>query len=121
MAFMLFPGYPGPINPRQRGMGQVPMPALPAVPFHPGGQPVGGPHPLAGLAAYGVPIRLSPTGQPVIQTGTSPDMAPPEIAGMPRMPGPAGGGLFQPMMPVTPFDHGNQVRGLQGRGQTPPV
>lgn len=123
MAFMMFPGYPGPVNPRQRGgIGQVATPALPATPLHPGGQQVGGPHPLAGLASYGVPIGLSPTGQPIIQTGMGPGMAPPEFAGMPMMPSPApGGGLFQPMTPVAPFDHGNQVRSLHQQAQTPPA
>jgi hypothetical protein len=123
--WQFFPGYPGPLDART---GLAPV-TLPVVPLHPGGQPVGGPSPLSGLAARGVPVGQTPAGQCLLCTNTDGGasfMLPPEIPGMPGMPtppngmlygGPQGGGLFQPMAPVAPFDMGNQVRQYQRNGQ----
>ncbi|HLN62321.1 MAG TPA: hypothetical protein VK464_12280 [Symbiobacteriaceae bacterium] len=111
-----FPGYPGPLSP-SGGIGGV---ALPAMPMLPGGQPLTTTPPLHGLAARGVPVGQTPTGQAVLQSSAASGfIRPPEIAGMPGMPalpeammagGPWGGGLMQPVQPVLPFDHGNMVR-----------
>ncbi|HYG59377.1 MAG TPA: hypothetical protein VD902_15045, partial [Symbiobacteriaceae bacterium] len=66
----------------------------------------------------------TPSGQPCIMAGNGGQAfgLPPEIPGMPRFPGPpegllgggpVGGGLYQPIAPVAPFDSGNQVRRYQ--------
>lgn len=111
-----FPGYPGPLSP-SAGIAGV---ALPAMPMLPGGQPLAAPSPLQGLAARGVPVGQTPTGQMMLQSNAGGGfLRPPEIAGMPAIPappdammagGPWGGGLMQPVPPVLPFDHGNMVR-----------
>lgn len=120
-----FPGWPGPVNARS-GIGHVPAPASPALPVHPGGGSAAAASPLAGLAAYGVPIALDAQGRPVLQAGAGgmEAMLPPDVPGMPKMPGPpaeflgggpGGGGLFRPMAPIAPFNPGNQVHGLHQR------
>ncbi|MDB4897868.1 MAG: hypothetical protein JWN15_4130 [Firmicutes bacterium] len=147
----MFPGWPGPIlsGGRSNILG-VGLPAFPTIPGHPGmpggpmmpggagtpgmgpgmgpgaaPTPAAAPSPLAGMAQYGVPIAQTASGQPVIRAGMNGAiMLPPEIPGMPSMPGPPGGffaggpqagGLFQPMPPVAPFYGGNQVRHLEQR------
>lgn len=127
-----FPGWPGPVfHGRRSQIGNVAMPglpALPAVPLHPNGAPAAGPAQpaLSGLAAYGVPVTQAPGGQMVVQSIMDPgQMMPPQVPGMPQMPGPpdwflngtsgGSGGLFQPMLPVAPFDPGNQVGQMQQR------
>lgn len=113
--YWMFPGYPGPVNPRM-GLADV---ALPTLPSHPGGIGMAGASPLEGVAAYGVPVARTAAGRPVLACGVHPaaSMQPPEVQGMPAMPPfpePGfGGGLFQPIAPVEPFDPGNQVRQLQ--------
>lgn len=82
-------------------------------------------NPLAGLQAYGVPVGVSPTGQPMVRAGMANGFqVPPELPGMPPIPGPpaglfdggmGGGGLFQPVPTVAPFDHGNRVWQLQAQ------
>ena len=147
MAFA-FPGWPGPaFSGGRSNIAGVGLPAFPALPGYPGapgaagfgaapgmgmtGAPGPGPapgpaaSPLAGLAQFGVPVAQTATGQPVIRAGVNGAlMLPPEIPGMPTMPGPPNGfltggpqtgGLFQPMLPVAPFDAGNQVRHLEQR------
>jgi hypothetical protein len=98
-----------------------------ALPSHPGAAPgAGGPqaHPLSGLAAYGVPIHQTAHGSAVVQGGMAGSgfAMPPNVPGMPQMPGPPdglfsggvpGGGLFQPMRPAAGFDPTNQVSQLQ--------
>ncbi|HWI51849.1 MAG TPA: hypothetical protein VNT01_06895 [Symbiobacteriaceae bacterium] len=121
-----FPGWPGPIF--AGGRPQVPtvsLPALPMLPVHPGGPEAAAASPLNGLAAYGVPVAQTPAGHAFIQAGGTGEggiMLPPELPGMPRMPGPpddlftggpCGGGLFRPVPPVASFDQGNQVRQIQ--------
>jgi len=109
--FPPFPGWPGPIYPNRRpGIPDVALPALPAYPSNGAPMAAGAP-PLAGMAAYGVPIVYSPDGRPVLRSGTpggSLNM-PPDLPGMPRMPpppdqlftGPQTSGLFQPVPPLT--------------------
>jgi hypothetical protein len=138
MAFW-FPGWPGSVFDGRRGnIPNVGLPAFPTMPGSPqtpagaglpggaGATQAGGAaaaSPLAGLAQYGVPVGMSPGGRPVIRANMNGGvMLPPEIPGMPKMPGPPGGflgtgqtsgGLFQPIDPVIPFDSGNQVRHYQ--------
>lgn len=140
-----FPGYPGPVDPK-RGLGGVAYPAMPSMPIRPhypvtpGGQPSSFPMhgtpanpmgmpvaagPLAGLQAYGVPVGYTPAGWPMLQTAMANAAGfqlPPNVPGMPQIPGPpeglfnggmGAGALFQPVAPVTPFDQGDQVRQLQ--------
>jgi hypothetical protein len=87
--------------------------------------------PLAGLAAYGVPVGHNQAGQPVLQTGGGDvrQFLPPEIPGMPRMPGPPdwlstgqipGSGLFQPINSIQPFDSRNLVSHYQQQEQRSP-
>jgi hypothetical protein len=125
----MFPGWPGPVF--SGGRSNIPgvgLPAFPTIPGHPGmpgGSMLPGGPGISGMAQYGVPIAQTATGQPVIRAGMNGAvMLPPEIAGMPNMPGPPGGflggrpqagGLFQPMPPVAPFYGGNQVRQLEQR------
>lgn len=119
--FFGFPGWPGPVYfGGQTHIGGVSMPMLPA---HPAGEVAGAVSPLTGLAAYGVPVAQTPTGRAFIQAGGAAGESggiqlPPEIPGMPPMPGPPGelvmggphgGGLFQAVPPVMPFDPGRQV------------
>jgi hypothetical protein len=68
-------------------------------------------HP-AGIGAY-VPIRQLPSGRAALLAPSSPQlMQPPVVAGMPQMPpfpqsffgGAPQSGLFQPILPVAPFD-----------------
>lgn len=105
--------------------GSPALPREPHLPAHPGGPAGAGESPLAGLAAYGIPITQGPGGNLILQAGRSGQggsMLPPEIPGMPKMPGPpaemmggqAGGGLFQPVSPVAPFSAGNVVRQYRG-------
>lgn len=112
-----FPGWPG--TPFFGGRPVISLPAAPALPAHPGGPAAAASSPLAGLAAYGVPVGQTKAGHAFIQAGEPGEsglMLPPEIPGMPRMPGPPdGGGLFRAVPPVAPFDPGNQVRLLQTR------
>lgn len=141
MQYILFPGWPGPINPRGPGVGGVAYPAYPALParptgpVHPGAQFAGGAPPtgggpvntpLSGLQAHGVPVGYTPGGQPMVMAGMANQGVglPPTITGMPQMPGlPAGmlggamgeGGLFQPIAPVAAFDPTNQVQQLQAQ------
>jgi hypothetical protein len=128
-AFPTIPGHPGmpggsmlPGGPGTPGMG----PGM-GLGSGPGAAPApfAAPSPLAGMAQYGVPVGHTASGQPVIRAGMNGAiMLPPEIPGMPNMPGPPGGflaggpqagGLFQPMPPVAPFYAGNQVRHLDQR------
>ncbi|HYF92575.1 MAG TPA: hypothetical protein VD969_10010 [Symbiobacteriaceae bacterium] len=121
-----FPGWPGPVF--AHGRSRVPtvsLPRMPGLPLHPGGPDAAASSPLAGLAAYGVPIAHTPAGHSFIQAAGAADggiMLPPEIPGVPKMPGPpdelvsggpCGGGLFRPVPHVAPFDPGNQVRTMQ--------
>lgn len=82
------------------------------------------PGPLSGLAAYGVPVGYTPSGTPMVRAGQANQalQLPPDLPGMPRMPGPhpglfgggiENGGLFRPATPVVPFDFSNQVQRLQ--------
>lgn len=129
-AFPAMPGHPG--LPTVAGMAGAPgfpgtAPGLPGTAPSPAAGANAGPpaSPLAGLAQYGVPVGHTASGQPVVHAGINGRMMlPPQIPGMPQMPGPpmgfmAGGpqagGLFQPMLPVAPFDGGNQVRHLEQR------
>lgn len=123
-----FPGWPGPLlNGRQAGVRGVTPPAPPMV-YSPEAGPAyasGTPGMAEAMAAYGVPLVQLPTGQIVLQAQTGDDGGihlPPDLPGMPAMPkppdglftgGPQGGGLFQPLSPVTPFNPGNQVSHLQ--------
>jgi hypothetical protein len=127
-----YAGWPGPFN-RRGGTGGVRLPAHPGhpgypahpgSPAHPGEQAAGGEHPLAGLAAHGVPLGLTASGNPVLRAPNQNEgfMMPPQIPGMPQMPGPPSGlltggpetsGLFYPTAPVAPFDSANQVRKFQ--------
>lgn len=85
------------------------------MPYQPGagmGQTAGVPDYLVQFMAN---VRAGILVPPTAYTGSM-DM-PPEIPGMPRMPGPPPGfmhgapvgGLFQPLVPIHPFDPGNQV------------
>lgn len=134
---MFFPGWPGPVfGGRQHGIAPVQPPAFPMTapsrpPGHPPG-PYGAPPPHAppatahvaqtppppgGLAAYGVPVSRTGGGRPVIYTpqrDVNAPPVPPDLPGMPKMPSPQNwfpqtGGLFEPVSPVPPFNHGNQV------------
>lgn len=144
----MFPGWPGPINPNGPGVGGIAYPANPAVPrgpIYPGpgqqafGQPFGGgapgagqalpgqsaaTGPLAGLAAHGVPVGYNQSGQPVVMAGMANQgmQSPPNLPGMPHMPGPpsglfdggmGAGGLFQNTAPVMPFNANNLVQQLR--------
>gem|GEM_PF-4588343 len=70
-------------------------PALPGRPVTPGTFPGSGApgvaanSPLVGLTAYGVPVGYAPSGTPRLVTG-QPDQwqSPPDLPGMPQMPGP---------------------------------
>jgi len=104
-----FPGWPGPIF--AGGRPQVPTVSLPALPVFPGNP--------------GVPVAQTQAGHAFIQAGGFGEggiMLPPELPGMPRMPGPpddlftggpCGGGLFRPVSPVASFDQGNQVHQIK--------
>lgn len=75
-------GIPYPLNPVD-----APLPRLPA-----GFEPAGPATPLSGLAAHGVPVGYGPHGSPVLLAGQSQGLQlPPNLPGMPRMPGPPRG------------------------------
>lgn len=87
--------------------------------------------PWEALARRGVPISCTPDGRPILKSGGGPGdfMLPPEIPGMPQMPSPPGwftgggspgGGLFQPLEPVAPFDLNSQVRRMHLQGPPKP-
>lgn len=127
-----FPGYPGPLmtgrNPAVRSV----APPMPPMVYSPEAGPAyasGAPGVAEAMAAYGVPLVQLPTGQIVLQAQTGENGGgmhlPPELPGMPVMPGPPdglltggpqGGGLFQPLPPVAPFNPGNQVARYHQQG-----
>ncbi len=139
-AFPAYPSLPG-------SAGASPPPGFPATPWsNPGAMQAYGPGPgptqaygpgpampategtpLSGLAAHGVPVGYSPSGTPMLMAGQAGQLQmPPDIAGMPKMPGPpegwlsgdvAGGGLFRPTSGVAPFDPSNLVRQYQQQGR----
>jgi hypothetical protein len=105
------------------GKGAMPWGAAPAM-----GQayapPAAAGGPLAGLQQFGVPVSYTPGGNPMVQANAAQGFQmPPDLPGMPRMPGPpdgfftggmaGGGGFFQPIAAVAPFDPANQVQQFQ--------
>lgn len=128
-----------PFSPLEPALPQFPVyPTMPGRPGAPvanpgsmagfageGWQPQGQGGSLAGLQAHGVPVGYTPGGRPMVRAGMAQDQGfnlPPNLPGMPHMPGPpsgmfdggvGGGGLFRPMAAVAPFDSGNQVRHLK--------
>ena len=118
-----FPGWPGPVFAGGRAI--LSLPHMPMLPIHPAGQAAAATSPLSGLAAFGVPVAHTPTGHALIQAVGAAEggiMLPPQIPGMPQMPGPPdelltggplGGGVFRHVPHVAPFNPGNQVRTMQ--------
>jgi hypothetical protein len=100
---------PFPVAPGGAGFPGAGWPSAPVQAAETFGRP---PAPPTGMGAY-VPIRQLPNGRAALLGPSSPQlMQPPVVAGMPQMPpmpqGLFGGapqsGLFQPILPVAPFD-----------------
>lgn len=118
-----FPGYPGPIMVGNRtGIAPVMPPAVAGLPQAGGG---GLPN-TTGLPDHLVRFMENARAGRIAPPQGGGGMAfPPDIPGMPKMPGPPpgmlggalGGGLFQPLPPVRPFDSANQVAAQGGAPQ----